>query len=314
MKLFNEDILKTSIHNNSIHLIITSPPYNVGIDYDTHSDNMEYTKYISWLTEVFVFLYDKLVDGGRLCVNIAPTGIKNFSPIHHDLITNLRCAGYRFITEIIWYKQNRTARTAWGSWCSPSCPYVLPSWEYVYVLQKGEKLIDDKKSDITKEEFLKYIDGFWDIKPETKKRGHPVPFPEELVYRLIKLYTYPGNVVCDPFSGSGTVALVSRREKRDFVGAEISSEYYVIANNRVFPDTEECPYCRSRYTKKNGFAKRKNMSYPLFVCKNCGKSFSPRTKITDIVQQLRDTSPENISKMVKRTNNLITLPVDKGTS
>jgi site-specific DNA-methyltransferase (adenine-specific) len=184
VKCFNSDILKTQLRDESIQLIVTSPPYNVGIDYTTHSDNMAYEDYIAWLTEVFVFIKDKLVDGGRLCINIAPTGIKNFSPIHHDLITNLRGAGYRFLTEIVWYKQNRTARTAWGSFCSPSSPYVLPSWEYVYVLQKGEKLIEDKISDITKAEFLQFVDGFWSIKPETKKRGHPVPFPEELVYRF----------------------------------------------------------------------------------------------------------------------------------
>jgi len=296
MKWFNSDILKSDIPNNSIQLIITSPPYNVGIDYDTHSDNMEYTKYIGWLTEVFVFLYDKLVDGGRLCINIAPTGIKNFTPIHHDLITNLRCAGYRFITEIIWYKQNRTARTAWGSWMSPSCPYVLPSWEYVYVLQKGEKLIEDKKADITKEEFLKFIDGFWSITPEIKKKGHPVPFPKELVYRLIKLYTYPGDTVCDPFGGSGTVALVAREEKRDFICAEISPEYSEIAKESI--GTTECPHCKSMNTKKKGVETKVAVPYQTYYCNACGKRFSPRSRVTDIVNQARDTSPENIKKIL----------------
>lgn len=297
MKWINNDILKTNIRDESIQLVITSPPYNVGINYDTHSDNMGYTEYIKWLTDVFVFLYEKLVDGGRLCINIAPTGIKNFTPIHHDLITNLRCAGYRFITEIIWYKQNRTARTAWGSWMSPSCPYVLPSWEYVYVLQKGERLLDDKKSDITKEEFLKFIDGFWSITPEVKKKGHPVPFPKELVYRLIKLYTYPGDMVCDPFGGSGTVALVARETSRDFICAEISPEYSEIAKTSI--GTKECPHCKSMDTKRKGLQTNVKVPYYRYTCNGCGKSFSPRSRVTDIVNQMRDTSPDNITRLTK---------------
>jgi DNA modification methylase len=298
MRCFNSDILKANIPNNSLHLIITSPPYNVGIEYDTHSDNMEYTDYIKWLTDVFVFLYDKLVDGGRLCINIAPTGIKNFAPIHHDLITQLRATNYRFVSEILWYKQNRTARTAWGSFKSPSCPYVLPSWEYVYVLQKGEKLISDKIPDITKEEFLKFVDGFWNIKPETKKKGHPVPFPEELVYRLIKLYTYPGDTVCDPFGGSGTVAKVSREQKRDFILVEISSEYFKIAMDQIYGKTKECPHCRSRNTKKVGTRTVGEETYQRYFCKDCRKKFSPHSKPSDIIFQMRDTRPENIEKIL----------------
>ena len=302
MKCFNSDILKTKIRDDSIHLIITSPPYNVGINYDTHSDNMGYNEYITWLTDVFVFLYDKLVDGGRLCINIAPTGIKNFAPIHHDLITNLRYAGYRFVTEIIWYKQNRTARTAWGSFCSPSSPYVLPSWEYVYVLQKGEKLVEDKKSDITKEEFLKFVDGFWNIKPETKKKGHPVPFPEDLVYRLIKLYTYPGNMVCDPFGGSGTVAKVARAQRREFMMVEISSEYFKIAMDQIYGLTKECPHCKGRNTKKKGFTTMGGEKQQQYFCHDCKKQFSSRSKPSDIIFQMRDASPDNIKKILQIYN------------
>lgn len=298
MKCFNGDTMVDNIPNKSIHLIITSPPYNVGIEYETHSDNMEYTEYIKWLTDVFLFYKDKLVDGGRVCINIAPTGIKNFAPIHHDLITNLRICGYRFVTEIIWYKQNRTARTAWGSFCSPSAPYVLPSWEYIYVLQNGDKFYEDKKSDITKKEFLQYVDGFWSIKPESKKRGHPVPFPEELVYRLIKLYTYPGNVVCDPFGGSGTVAKVAKELKRDFLYRELSSEYFKTAMTRIYGETVSCPYCESRHTRKRGLQIRKNQTYQKYECLYCHRIFSPHTKTTNIVFQLRDTSTENIKKIL----------------
>ena len=105
----------TTLDDESIHLVISSPPYNVGKAYDKHEDCMQYEEHLSWLTAVFTELKDKLVDGGRLCLNIAPTGIKDFMPIHHDLVTNLRKAEFRFSGEIIWDKQNVTAGTAWGS-------------------------------------------------------------------------------------------------------------------------------------------------------------------------------------------------------
>lgn len=296
MTFITGDILLTNLPNDSIQLIITSPPYNVGIDYDTHSDNMEYTQYIGWLTDVFVYLYDKLSDGGRACVNIAPTGIKNYSPIHHDLVTRLRATNYKFKTEILWYKKHRTARTAWGSFMSPSSPYVLPSWEYVYVFQKGDRLLSDKIPDITKEEFLKFVDGFWEIQPEMKKRGHPVPFPEELVYRLIKLYSYPGDTVCDPFSGSGTVERVAARCNRKAISVDISHEYRMIGESLV--GKAECPYCKSYNTQRRGTWDSRGETHQRYYCKECKTWFSPNTHKTDIIFQMRDTSPENIKKVL----------------
>lgn len=233
--IITDDALTTlkRLETDSIQCCISSPPYNVGIRYENYDDKRPYPEYIEWLTDVFVSLKDVLVDGGRLCLNIAPTGIKNFSPSHHDLITKLRKNGYRFVSEIIWYKQNWTAGTAWGSWKSPSCPYVLPSWEYVYVLQKGGKRLAGENPDITKEEFQKYIDGHWDIKPETQNKGNPAPFPEELVYRLIKLYTYPGDTVIDPFMGSGTVGVVCKRLQRKFIGVDTGEKYCNEAAERI---------------------------------------------------------------------------------
>ncbi|MGA2934496.1 MAG: site-specific DNA-methyltransferase [Methanomicrobiales archaeon] len=235
-EFITDDILTAPLDDDSIHLIVTSPPYNVGIDYDLHEDNQPYEEYIDWLSDVFLMLKDKLVDGGRVCINIAPTGIKNFKPIHHDLITNLRKGGYHFLTEILWYKQNIKKRTAWGSFRSPRRPYILPSWEYVYVMQKGECLEKDSeavKPDITADEFVRFSDGFWQILPEKEKNGHPVPFPWELVYRLVKFYTYPGNTVLDPFGGSGTVAAVCADTGRDFIYVDISEDYTRLAKAKV---------------------------------------------------------------------------------
>ena len=106
------------IPSNSVHLAITSPPYNVGKDYDKHNDKMEYKEYLKWLNNVWKETKRVLVPGGRFCLNIAPTGIKDFTPIHHDFITQLTRIGMKFRTEIIWYKQTMLKRTAWGSWSS----------------------------------------------------------------------------------------------------------------------------------------------------------------------------------------------------
>jgi DNA modification methylase len=130
-------------------------------------------------------------------------------------------------TEIIWYKQNIRKRTAWGSWRSPFNPHILPSWEYVMIFHKRDWKLrgDRKKADITAKEFLKCSDGFWKIQPETRRKDHPAPFPEELVYRLIKFYTYRDNVVLDAFGGTGIVALVALKTGRHFIHIDISKKY-----------------------------------------------------------------------------------------
>lgn len=223
------------IPDNSVHLAITSPPYNLGKDYDSHNDNMKYDDYLNWLENVWTETKRILVPGGRFALNIAPTGIKNFIPIHHDFSNQMRKIGMNFRTEIIWYKQTMLKRTAWGSFKSPANPHIVPSWEYVLIFSKDNARLDgnQKDADITKEEFMKFSDGMWYIPPETKRNGHPAPFPEDLIYRLIKFYTYKGNVVLDMFGGTGTVAAVACRTERNFIHIDISKEYCKTAENRV---------------------------------------------------------------------------------
>jgi len=227
-------ILK-QIPSNSIHLIITSPPYNVGKRYDNHKDNMNYNDYLSWLNEVWIEVNRVLVSGGRFCLNIAPTGIKEFTPIHHDFSNQLRKIGMKFRTELIWYKQTMLKRTAWGSWKSPSNPHIIPSWEYILVFTKGMDRLDGSllNADITAEEFKEFSDGFWKIAPEKQRNGHPAPFPEELIYRLIKFYSFKSQNVLDMFGGTGTVAVVSAKNGRNFIHIDISEEYNKIAKNRL---------------------------------------------------------------------------------
>jgi DNA modification methylase len=219
----------------SVHLAVTSPPYNLKIPYRNYEDDLSPEEYLRWLREVWRALQRVLVPGGRFVLNVAPTSIKNFRPIHHDLSSDLRKLGYIMRTEIIWYKQTMGRRTAWGSWRSPSNPHVIPSWEYVLVFSKGQwNLPGDRDAiDITAHEFETSSDGFWKIPPERRRNGHPAPFPEELIERLVKFYSYRGNVVLDMFGGTGTVAAVARRLGRHYLHIDSSPEYCALAAERV---------------------------------------------------------------------------------
>jgi DNA modification methylase len=218
-----------------VELAITSPPYNVRIPYRGYTDDLPPEEYLRWLKDVWRSLYRVLVPGGRFVLNVAPTSIKNFRPIHHDLSSDLRDLGYIMRTEIIWYKQTMGRRTAWGSWRSPSNPHIVPSWEYVLVFSKGQWRLpgDPKAVDITAREFERFSDGFWQIPPERRRNGHPAPFPEELIERLVKFYSYRGNAVLDMFGGTGTVAAVARRLGRHYLHIDSSKEYCGIAADRV---------------------------------------------------------------------------------
>lgn len=253
------DVLR-GMPDGCVHLTITSPPYNVGLEYDGHNDRMSYDEYLAWLLPVWRELHRVLAGGGRFALNIAPTSIKDFRPIHYDMAAQLRTLGFIMRTEILWYKQTMRRRTAWGSWKSPRNPHIVPSWEYVLVFSKGSWTLDGNKqdADIAGEEFIQFSDGFWQIAPETRGRqpflkslyppkrksrvtnlkskisdGHPAPFPEELIYRLIKFYSYRGNVVLDPFGGTGTVAVVAKKTGRHFIHVDVSKKYCRIAAERL---------------------------------------------------------------------------------
>ncbi len=219
----------------SVHLAITSPPYNVRIPYRDYADDLGPDAYLGWLRGVWRALYRTLVPGGRFVLNVAPTSIKDFRPIHHDLARDLRDLGYLMRAEILWYKQTMGRRTAWGSWRSPSNPHVVPSWEYVLVFSKERARLDGDRAraDITAREFQRFSDAFWRIPPERQRRGHPAPFPEELIERLVKFYSYRENVVLDMFGGTGTVAAVARRLGRHYLHVDLSEEYCRRAADRA---------------------------------------------------------------------------------
>ncbi|MCE5304829.1 MAG: site-specific DNA-methyltransferase [Chloroherpetonaceae bacterium] len=237
-KIFCGDRLDimSKLPSDLVHLIITSPPYNVGIAYENHYDLMPYKEYLQFLEETWAECYRILVNGGRICINVpSVTADNEYQPLFVDVVNQMRKIGYIMRGDILWYKQSISKRTAWGSWQSPSNPYVVQPYEFILVFSKGTRKLEGDKSkiDITKEEFIKYSNSFWEIKPQTQPKGHPVPFPEELVYRLIKFYSYKDNIVLDPFGGSGTVAVVAAKTGRKYIYIDKSNEYCRLAKQYI---------------------------------------------------------------------------------
>lgn len=143
--------------------------------------------------------------------------------------------GFKYHSTIVWNEGNISRRTAWGSWLSASAPYVIAPVELILVLYKGEwKKAQKGVSDISKDEFMAWTNGLWSFNGESKKRvGHPAPFPRELPRRCIRLFSFVGDVVCDPFCGSGTTMIEAALNKREFVGIELDSGYCELSKNRL---------------------------------------------------------------------------------
>lgn len=242
--LINGDSLNElkNIKLSSVNCIITSPPYNVDLGnnkykkngYNTHNDNMPYDKYLNWIKDIFTECYKILSNDGRLCVNIGD-GKNGKIPTHSDFIQLCKDIGFLPLTTIIWNKNNTSNRCAWGSYLSAKAPSFPRPFEYVLVFGKTYSLERKGITTITKDEWVEYSNGLWTFSPEKeqKKIGHPAMFPVELPHRLIKMLTYEGDVVLDPFMGSGTTGIACIKNKRKFIGIEIDREYYNIAKNRL---------------------------------------------------------------------------------
>lgn len=219
---------------SSIHLMITSPPYNAAKEYDEDLDLKEYRRL---LKDVFNETYKKLVPGGRACINIANLGRKPYIPLHAYIIKDMLSLGYLMRGEIIWNKAaSAGASTAWGSWKSASNPTLRDIHEYILVFSKKtfKRENKDKKNTISKDDFLECSKSIWSF-PATSanKAEHPAPFPEELPYRLIQLYSFEGDVVLDPLCGSGNACIAAVKAKRHFVGFDIEEKYVEIAKRRI---------------------------------------------------------------------------------
>ncbi|MFL6483604.1 MAG: DNA-methyltransferase [Nitrososphaera sp.] len=219
---------------NSVHLMVTSPPYNVGKDYD---QDLSIKEYRNMLKQVFKETFRILVFGGRACINIANLGRKPYIPLHSYIIEDMHELGFLMRGEIIWNKAASSGiSTAWGSWQSASNPTLRDVHEYVIIFSKGtfSRSSHNKENTITKEEFLTFTKSMWDFPAESATRtGHPAPFPTELPYRCIQLYTFRGEVVLDPFCGIGSTCIAALKSGRRFVGYDVSKEYLEMANRRI---------------------------------------------------------------------------------
>ena len=231
-----------------VDLIVTSPPYNVGIKYDSWNDAMPVEEYRSWIKRVAEELLRVTKRGGRLCINVPfiantrlrakSTKLQFYPAFYLPLIED---AGWVPRDFFVWVKTRVPetpdsfcgSATSWGSWLSPSCPYARCFAEVVLVFHKEVKTLQHTgETDLEKEEFLRLTKNVWYFPAETS-RQHPAPFPVELPRRLIKLYSYIGDTVFDPFCGSGTTCLAARMLNRNFVGVDISENYCKQAFERV---------------------------------------------------------------------------------
>ena len=223
------------IPDYSVHLMVTSPPYNATKEYD---DDLSQQDYFELLREVFTETYRVLVNGGRACINVANLGRKPYIPLSDHISQMMTEIGFLMRGEIIWNKGVKAGVSmAWGSWRSAANPVLRDTHEYILVFSKGafsRKKPEGKENTITKEQFMEWTRSVWLMDTESaRKIGHPAPFPVELPYRLIQLYTFTGDIILDPFIGSGTTAVAALMSGRKYIGYEINQQYAELAETRI---------------------------------------------------------------------------------
>lgn len=239
IKVFQEDFLNTArLAPSSIDLIVTSPPYNVGIDYITHNDANEYESYLEFSKRWLTKSYEVSRPDGRLCMNIPLDKNKGGQQsVCADLTHIAKQIGWHYHSTIIWNEGNISRRTAWGSWMSASAPFVIAPVEVIVVMYKEhwkKHKRPSQKSDIERNEFMAWTNGVWTFNGESKKKvGHPAPFPRELPKRCIKLFSFVGEIVLDPFMGSGTTLLEAYANQRQGIGFDIALDYCRLAQKRL---------------------------------------------------------------------------------
>ncbi len=236
--IINDDVLTTSaIERDSIDLIVTSPPYNVDIKYNSHKDDISYSDYLEFSEKWLRQCYSWLREDGRLCLNVPLDKNKGGQQsVGADFTSLAKSIGYKYHSTIIWNEGNISRRTAWGSWMSASAPFVIAPVELILILYKNrwKKTSGSKKSDITRDEFMNWTNGVWTFNGESKKKvGHPAPFPLELPKRCIKMFSYVGDTVLDPFMGSGTTILAAAMHGRKAIGLEVDKGYCKLAQQRI---------------------------------------------------------------------------------
>lgn len=251
------EVLKEQVDNSSVDLIITSPPYNIGMNYGAYKDDMPSVDYFNVMRGIFTECYRVLKDDGRVCLNV-PSAIMHyktrrvFFPMV-DFIYIMTEIGFQYYTMITWLKAKHLGEecvdTGWGSFGSPSLPYIRNHAEPIIVFyKKSMKHLGEKECiDMTTEEFYKWSTNLWITDKDGESyngvigarydfqlsKEHPAMFPESLVARLLKLFSYQGDLVLDPFNGSGTTTYMSAYHQRRWIGIDMDKEYCKFANNRM---------------------------------------------------------------------------------
>ncbi len=246
------------VANGSVALVVTSPPYFAGKEYEAvlgagHVP-ADYEAYLRMLHDVFGQCFDKLEPGGRIAVNVANLGRKPYRSLSRDVIDLLESLGYLLRGEVIWRKSHAAGGScAWGTYQRPGNPVLRDVSERIVVASKGRfdrALSPGERSTaglpsegtMSMDEFIDATIDVWDIPSESATRvGHPAPFPVELPRRLIELYTYRGDLVLDPFMGSGSTALASIRTERHYVGFDTDDAYVALAERRIAAERAALP-------------------------------------------------------------------------
>ena len=226
-----------NLPNNCIDLIFTSPPYNFGLDYYKNDDDHFWEDYFSKLFRIFDQCIRVLKYGGRIIINIQPL-FSDYIPSHHMISNYFLKKKLIGKGEILWEKNNYNCKyTAWGSWKSPSSPYLKYTCEFLESFSKGKLKQDGDKNNIyiSSDEFKKWVVAKWSIAPEKdmKKYDHPAMFPEALAERVLKLFRFKGDIILDPFNGVGTTTYISKKFGRKFLGIDISEKYCNTAQKRL---------------------------------------------------------------------------------
>jgi len=223
-----------------VHLVVTSPPYNLKTNYDGYDDDLSYDAYWQFTQEWLTLCYKALIPSGRIAVNL-PLGTRPFGNCFFpNLYALMRQVGFLDLTTIVWVKQFADTgklicpHQLYGSVASAKSPYFRDACELILVMQKpGDGFPMPRPSDLTEAEYADWTTSVWRIETEKDRIVHPAPFPLQLPYRLIKLLTVPGQVVIDPFLGSGTTLKACELLGRKCISCELSPQYIRVAWQRV---------------------------------------------------------------------------------